>query len=244
LSGVPVARDGPQDKEENMSNVVIFGTGEFAQVASIYLEADSPHKVVAFCVDRERMSEGEILGKPVVAFEDLPGKYPPGAVELYVAIGFKGLNHARAEVFHRCKALGYNCIRYVCSRAIQWGHVEVGENTFVFENNVLQPFVRIGDNCVLWSGNHIGHHARVGDHCFITSHVVVSGGAEIGDYCFLGVNATVGDHMTVAAGCVIGAGALVLSSTEADGAYLGNVSEKARVPANRLRGFQWAKKAG
>jgi sugar O-acyltransferase (sialic acid O-acetyltransferase NeuD family) len=226
-----------------MSKVVIFGTGEFAQVAAIYLEADSPHEVVAFTADAERCTDKELLGKPIVPFEDLPRLYPSEEYQLFVAIGFKGLNQARAEVFHRCKALGYRCIRYVCSKAIQWGHVEVGENSFIFENNVLQPFVRIGDNSVLWSGNHIGHHARIGDHCFLTSHVVVSGGTVVGDYCFVGVNATLGDHVHIAPRCVIGAGAIVVRDTEEGGAYLGAISEKARVPAARLRGFQWARKS-
>ncbi len=197
-----------------MSKVVIFGTGEFAQVAAVYLEADSPHEVVGFTVDGALRSRDQLLGKPVLPFEDLPRTHPQEDYHLLVAIGFKGLNQARAEVFQRCKALGYRCARYVCSRAAQWGHVEVGENTFVFENNVLQPFVRIGDNTVLWSGNHIGHHARIGSHCFITSHVVVSGGTTVGDYSFLGVNATLADHITVAPRCVVGAGAIVLRDTE------------------------------
>jgi sugar O-acyltransferase (sialic acid O-acetyltransferase NeuD family) len=220
-----------------MSKVVIFGTGEFAQVAAVYLEVDSPHEVVAFTVDGARRTQEQFAGKPVLAFEDLPRTHPPEDYQLLVAIGFKGLNQARADVFHRCRALGYRCISYVCSRAVQWGHVEIGQNCFIFENNVLQPFVRIGDNCVLWSGNHIGHHARIGDHCFITSHVVVSGGTVVGDYCFLGVNATLADHITIAPRCVIAAGALVLKDTEEDGAYLGTAAEKARVPAHRLRAF-------
>ncbi len=226
-----------------MSKVVIFGTGEFAQVAAIYLAADSPHEVVAFTVDGDRRAEEHLLDKPVVPFEELQKTHPPTDYQLFIAIGFKGLNQARAEVFQRCKAMGYRCISYVCSKAVQWGHIEVGENTFVFENNVLQPFVRIGDNCVLWSGNHIGHHARIGDHCFITSHVVISGGTIVGDYCFVGVNATLGDHIKVAPRCVIGAGAVVLRDTEEDGAYLGTTSEKAKVPARRLRGFQWVRKS-
>lgn len=226
-----------------MAKVVIFGTGEFAQVAAVYLEADAPHQVVAFTVDGARRDQEQLLGREVVPFEDLPRCFPPGEYELFLAIGFKGLNQARAEVFQRVKALGYHCLSYICSRAIQWGHVEVGENCFVFENNVLQPFVRIGDNSILWSGNHVGHHAQIGSHCFITSHVVISGGTEIGDYCFVGVNATLGDHIQVAPRCVIGAGALVLKNTEEGGAYFGTAAEKARVPANQLRGFKWEPKA-
>ena len=63
--------------------------------------------------------------------------------------------------------------------ATTWSDLDVGENTFVFEYNVIQPFVKIGNNVVLWSGNHIGHHVVIADHCFITSHVVISGATVI-----------------------------------------------------------------
>ena len=58
--------------------VVLFGIGDFAQVADVYLTEDSPHDVVAFTVDREYMEDTELAGRPVVAFEDLEELYPPG----------------------------------------------------------------------------------------------------------------------------------------------------------------------
>ena len=34
-------------------SVVIFGIGDFAQVADVYLTEDSPHEVVAFTVNQK-----------------------------------------------------------------------------------------------------------------------------------------------------------------------------------------------
>ena len=34
-----------------MSEVIIFGAGDYARIASVYLEADSDHKVAGFAVD-------------------------------------------------------------------------------------------------------------------------------------------------------------------------------------------------
>ena len=90
----------------------------------------------------------------------------------------------------------------------------VGENTFIFEANVIQPFVKIGDNVVMWSGNHIGHHTHIASHCFIASHAVISGHVTIGESCFIGVNATLRDGIDIAPRCVIGAGAVVLADQE------------------------------
>ena len=100
--------------------------------------------------------------------------------------------------------------------------MEIGENCFVFENNVLQYGVRVGNNVVLWSGNHIGHQTRIGDNCFVSSHVVVSGFCDIGANSFLGVNSTLADNLVVAPDTVIGAGAVVVRHTESGQVYKGN----------------------
>ena len=207
--------------------VVIFGIGEFAQVADVYVTEDSPYEVVAFSVNREYIEALELSGRPVVAFEDIEELYPPDEFAMLVAIGYSGVNERRADVYNQCKERGYQLISYVCSKATTWNDLDVGENTFVFEDNVIQPFAKIGNNVVLWSGNHIGHHSVVGDHCFITSHVVISGGTVIGDRCFLGVNATIRDHITIAPSTVIGAGAIIMKDTEDKDLYIASRTKKA-----------------
>lgn len=194
--------------------VVIFGTTDFARIASVCLDADSPHEVVAFCADEAYLPETrELLGRPVVAFETLEEHYPPGEHAMLAAIGYSRMNTVRERAYEACKSKGYEMISYVSSKAIHWGNLDIGENTFVFEANVIQPFVRIGSNVVLWSGNHIGHDATIGDHVFIASHAVVSGRVTIGDHCFVGVNATFRDGVTVAPRCVVGANAVVMKDT-------------------------------
>jgi sugar O-acyltransferase (sialic acid O-acetyltransferase NeuD family) len=202
-----------------VSSVVLFGTGDFARVAAVYLRDDSPHDVVAFTVHEEYIDAPDLLGIPVVPFEGLAETHPPGSNAMFVAIGFSGINRHRADLYAECKSRGYELISYVSSQAFVSRDVELGDNCFVFEANVIQPFVRIGSDVVLWSGNHIGHDATIGDHCFIASHVVVSGNVTIGERTFVGVNATFRDGVTVAPDCVIGAGALVMKDTVEGGVY-------------------------
>jgi acetyltransferase-like isoleucine patch superfamily enzyme len=113
----------------------------------------------------------------------------------------------------------------------------VGDNCFIFEDNVIQPFVRIGNDVVIWSGNHIGHHSLIEDHCFIASHAVISGRVTIGRNSFVGVNATFRDGVTVAPQCVIGAGALILRDTSAREVHKGQPSTLARLRSDELRNF-------
>jgi sugar O-acyltransferase (sialic acid O-acetyltransferase NeuD family) len=197
-----------------LSKVVIFGLGDFARIAQRYLESDSPHDVVAFTVHGDYLDRPELSGLPVISFEELEERYPPDEAALLVAIGFSQVNQARSRIYAECKELGYELITYVSSSAMAWPDVPIGENSFVFEANVIQPGATIGADVVLWSGNHIGHDVEIGDHCFIASHVVISGNVKIGNHCFLGVNATVRDGVTIAPRTVVGAGALIMKDTE------------------------------
>ena len=202
------------------TKVVIFGTGSFAELVHAYLRRDGGYEVVAFSAHRDKIDRDQFCGLPVIAFEDLPGRYPPASHQMFIAVGYRQVNQVRADVYAAAKAKGYTLLTYVSPRCTNLA-ASIGDNCFIFEDNTLQPFVTIGNDVILWSGNHIGHHSTIGDHCYITSHVVVSGHCRIGPYCFLGVNATLRDSITVAERCVIGAGALIMKDTKAKQVYLG-----------------------
>ena len=202
--------------------VVIVGAKENAEIAYEYLTHDSDHDVAAFTVEHAYRDTEELCGLPVVAFEDVEQHYPPSDHDAFVALSSARLNRIRTRFFEAVKDKGYRCASYVSSHAFVWHNATIGENAFVFENNVLQHHVSIGDNVVLWSGNHIGHRTVIHDHCFVTSHVVISGFCEIGESSFLGVNACLGDGLAVGHDSVVGAGAVVVKDLPPRGVYVGN----------------------
>lgn len=216
-------------------SLVIFGTGQIAELAHYYFCSDSNHSPVAFAVDAEHMRESTFCGLPVVPFAEVTQAFSPEAADFFVALSYSNLNALRRDRYLAAKAMGYHLSSYVSSRATVLNGGNIGENCFILEDNTIQPFAAIGNNVTLWSGNHIGHHSTIGDHTFIASHVVVSGGVSIGDQCFIGVNATLRDHITIGPCCVVGAGALMLSDAEPSGVYLGPGTERSRVPSSRLR---------
>lgn len=196
-----------------MSKLVIYGTGSIAEVAYAYFTADSNYDVVAFANDPQFITGDESLPQPLVPFDAITKSHPPEECELFVALGYKKTNTIRQERYEQAKQLGYTCATYISSGAHFYG-TPVGENCFILENNVIQPYVSIGDNVTLWSGNHIGHHSTIRDHCFVASQVVVSGHCTIGDHCFLGVNATLRDGIALGPYTVLGSGAIVMQDTE------------------------------
>lgn len=217
--------------------VVIFGTSSFAEIVDIYFTADSPYEIAAFTMHDRYIKEPKFRGRIVTPFEHLIESYPPDRYAMFVAIGYSKLNRTRTEIYEQCRALGYEMVRYINSKALLWGETKVGDNIFILEQNVIQPFVEIGKNTVLWSGNHIGHHSIIGNNVFISSHVVISGNCRVGDNCFMGVNAAVADGVSIAPFSFIGMGAVVTKDTVEKGIYKGPKSAPELYNTDEMRGL-------
>lgn len=201
-----------------MKPLIIFGTGELAELAFFYFQKVAGRSVVGFCVDAAYLCQPQCRGLPVVAFEEVEQSYGPHGHDMFVALGSTNVNRARAQKYTQAKAKGYTLASFISPRAsVHADHI--GDNCFIMDNNNIHPYVTIGSNVIFSNDNHIGHHSVVGDHCFITSNVVVGGGAHIGEGSFLGINAAIRDHVRIGSHSIIGAGALILKDTEEGSVY-------------------------
>lgn len=205
-----------------IKKLIIIGDGEFAEIAYEYFTHDSDYDVVAFSVEKDFLEKKELFNLPIIPFEKLEKLYNPSEYEVFVAVTYTQLNRVRTRLYNEAKKKGFKIASYISSHSFVWHNVKIGENCFVFENNVLQYHVQIGNCVIIWSGNHIGHRAKVNDNCFITSHVVISGYCEIGESSFLGVNSTLADFIKIGKDCIIGAGSNVVRNTKKGKVYIGN----------------------
>jgi len=200
--------------------LVVVGASPSSRLARLYFDTDSEYEVVAFTVNRAYMNGDSFEGLPLVAFEEITEKYPPGDFDMFVAVGYNKMNKTREHLYNRSKEMGYRLPSYISSRCSYLSQFPPGDNCLILEDNTIQPYVKIGNNVVLWSGNHVGHDAVIEDHCYVTSHVVISGFTVIKNNCFLGVNCTLRDAITIAPESLIGAGALIMQDTEEQSVYL------------------------
>ena len=210
--------------------IVIFGDGTLARLARAYFERDSDHEVVAFTVDRERLSTSQDHGVPIVPFDEAVDRYPASDFALFVAVGYTRVNRARAEIVERCQDLGYHLPTLVSSRASTWDDLRTGANCLVFDGAVIEPGVELGDGVIMWSGSQISHDCTIGDHCFLGPAAVVLGDVSIGPRCFVGGNATIRNGVNVAPDCIVGAGAVIKAST-APGEVFAEAATAARAGA-------------
>jgi sugar O-acyltransferase (sialic acid O-acetyltransferase NeuD family) len=206
--------------------LIIFGTGDIAEIAKYYFEIDSNYEVVAFTVDEQYCNGNTFEGKPLIPFERIEIDFPSSEYVMFIALSYAQMNKLRESKFHEAKTKGYKLATYVSSRCTYLSQYLPGENCFIFENNTIQPFVHIGNNITLWSGNHLGHHSRIEDNNFITSHVVISGRCTVEANCFIGVNSTIGHNVTLKKATLVGAGSIITKNTEVDSVYVPSRSVK------------------
>jgi sugar O-acyltransferase (sialic acid O-acetyltransferase NeuD family) len=145
------------------------------------------------------------------------------------------LNKKRAKVFDEAKTKGYKLISYVHPTTSISEEFHMGENCFIFEKNVIQPFVTLGNDIIIWTGNVISHHTTIKDHCFIVSHSAIAGNVTINSFCFIGMNATIRNGIKIAKETVIGAGAIILNDTEEKGVYTNKSTIKLDITSDKLK---------
>jgi len=206
-----------------MEKVIIFGEGNIQEVALFYLQRDEKYDVVGFTADMEYIKSNTYLGLPIVPFGEIETIFSPMEYKMFIPLGYKRNNHLRAEKYYAAKSKGYEFITYISPKATYYG-TPVGENSFILENSIIQPFSKIGNDTILWSGSHIGHHTKIGNHCFIAPCAAVSGVAQVEDYTFIGINATIINGIKIAKDNLIGAGAVITKDTKEKEVYVPNKS--------------------
>jgi len=192
-----------------VSRLVIFGAGKIADVIHDSAMRCEDLETAAFTVDRDYVGTGEFKGLPVVPFDEVAERYPPGGHAMFVALGYHELNALRADRVARARALGYRLATVIDPGARLSPSVRHGENCFVMDHACVQPGVTLGDNVFVFGGALIGHHSTIGDNCWITSNANIAGVVTIGRNTFVAIGATVANDVNIGSDCFLGANALV-----------------------------------
>ena len=93
------------------NKIIIFGTGEIAELAFFYFTNDSKYKVVAFAADKEYIQSSSFQGLPLVPVDTLINNYPPSEYKAHVSLSYNKLNQTRKEKYQLLKDMGYELDR-------------------------------------------------------------------------------------------------------------------------------------
>jgi sugar O-acyltransferase (sialic acid O-acetyltransferase NeuD family) len=207
--------------------IVLYGNGKLAELVLQAFAGDERYRFCAVTADRSFIAAADFRGLPLLPFETLAASYPPEAVDLLVAVGYRRMR-ARREMFDRAKAAGYRLANCVARGARVYPDLVLGENNIISDLAYVGPNSRLGSNNVVRPQTYLGHDVVVGDHAFVASGVSIGGDCRIGSLSFVGLGATITDGRTIADECLIGAGALVVGDTLPCGCYLGHPAKRVR----------------
>ncbi|MHA7865544.1 acetyltransferase [Flagellimonas marinaquae] len=210
---------------------IIYGIGRFAEYVSYVISNDSKYEIIGFCIDQKLMgSDIEFSGLPLVAFETVEDVFRPQNHKMFIAVGD---NAIRAHKFQQAIDKGYSFLSYISSKSNVWDDLTYGQNVFVSEDSVIQPYVTIADNSLL-IGARVAHHSVIGKHSLL-SGCLLGGSVVIGNNCFLGLNTTVKQGVCVGDNNMIGMGCIISKNTKDYEVYrVGDHTVRSAVPRSRF----------
>lgn len=215
--------------------LIIFGTGELAQLAYFYFSHDSEYDVLGFTLDSSYIDSPSYLGLPLIPFEEIVDIYPPNEYKMFIAIGYSKLNQNRIDKYNQAKSKGYVLASYVSSKSTSWPGLVVGENTFIMEDNTIMPFCVIGNNILVFVNNIISHHMVIKDHVTITSHCAIGGNVIIEEKAFIGLNASLRNNIVIGRGAIIGTAANVVKDVDDYKVMMGNPAKALEIDSSEIK---------
>jgi len=181
----------------------IFGSGTISEIAYYYFANESEYQICGFVEYRKFIKKKTFHKLPVIEFEKVEKFFPSKNYYGFVAIGYRSLNDDRTKVYKLLKKKKYKLASFVSKNSHIAKNVKIGDNCFILEKQIIQPFTNIGNNVTLWCGNIIGHHCTIKDNCFITSNVVIAGYSSVGENTFIGIKSAIRDKTKIGKYCAV-----------------------------------------
>ena len=211
------------------SKIVIYGVGSFADYAGYLFENDSNYEVVGYCMEQSYLEKNKSIKRKITTFENLEDTFSMEETYIFIAIGN---NLIRERIYNMAKSKGYHFGTYISSQAITWENLKVGENSFIGEGCVIQPFVTIGDNTIIIISE-IGHHCVIGNNVLLSGSTL-GGNVKVGNVSYVGMGAVVKQKIYIEEKNIIGMGCVIDRNTESNSVYTAKLATKRAVTFDKV----------
>lgn len=207
-----------------MKKVIVYGSITLSTMLFYDAIGNSDFEIACFAMDREYLPGPEMLGLPLVAFQDLPDLYPPAEYDMLALFNGYSRMRDRGRMYLKAKQSGYTLRNYISARA------DVAPDIIMGDNNVIMGTTHLGFGGIMGCNNlirqhvYLGHQFNLGSHNIITAGCNIGGHGVIKDSCYIGLGVTIIDHVRIEDETLIGAGSVVVKHTEAQAKYVGNPS--------------------
>ena len=212
-----------------MQKIIIFGSGDQANVILSELKNFKNYKVIGFC--DEKIPVNKIINKKyklknLGKFKDISKKL----LEKTKGIIGIGENKIRRKMVKTCQKINKNFkwISLISKNAIIDNDVTVGEGTVILSGTVVRNDVKIGKHCLLNSKCSIDHNSVISDFASCGPGVVGGGNVFLGKSSFIGIGSTIRNSIKISDDVYIGAHSYVNKNCEKGYLYYGNPIKKIR----------------
>lgn len=211
-------------------NLVIYGTGKFAEYAAYLFEQKSDYTLKGFCIEKKFFASSALPETyrhlNLWEFESLS---KDENYSFFIAVGN---NEIRTRIFNQGLKLGYNFASFISPEAITYENLELGRNVFISEGSIIHPFVKIADNTIIIGGR-LGHHSRVLANCLLSS-CTVAGNSVIGESCYLGVNSSVSQNIKIASNNILGMNVCIERDTSTGSVFTHTGTKKRKIDFEKV----------
>ncbi len=188
-----------------------------AKLACYYFLRDKKFDIVAFTVDAGHITSPSFMNLPVLPFEEITTRFPPSDYKMFIAIGPNSMNGLREKKFHEAKKKGYELPSYISDKAVCGS--PLGENCFVADGVVINPFAQIGNNNFFWEQCYISCDSVISDHCYFSPHSTLGTFCKVEPNCIVGTSASIKTRIQLAHHSLVGSCSFISKDTEAYGVY-------------------------
>jgi sugar O-acyltransferase (sialic acid O-acetyltransferase NeuD family) len=207
--------------------LLIFGASTLARLACLAARDSARFELVGFVVDEDLCTANSFMGHPVISWSKATSNWLGRDAAMFCAVGYRRML-ARADLFSRAAAAGFEMVSLISPRAHVSPDAAVGRNCFIMDGAVVEPGARLGVNNTVWSNATICHDATLGDHNFIAAGATLGGHTSVGDRSFIGFGAIVRERRRLGSDSLLGAQSCLLQDAADLGVYVGS-------PARRIR---------
>lgn len=199
--------------------VIIFGTTCFSIMLAEYVEKFTDDEVVCFTINEEYIKDNEIMGLPVIGFENIEKKYNTSEFKILNTVGYKEMNTIREKIFYEIEKKGFEVACFIHPSALINAN-EIGTGNIILENVFIGPHTNIGNGNIIWNGVNISHDGNIGNfNCFGAS-TTLAGNVTVRNNCFFGINSSVKNELIVADKTLLGAGCFLNKNTKEEDVYI------------------------
>lgn len=203
---LPARMRGNCVKSERQIDILLFGAGGHAKVASDCARADYPNQMML----SGDGTEGWWRHVPIVPQgEKSLSEWKSVCPRAFVAIGDSEI---RERVTLSLEATGFSLATLIHPSAVVSPSARLESGVLVCPGAVINADARIERGCIVNTGAIVEHECEIGAFSHIAPRAVLGGGAVLGHHCRVCLGAVVSDHISVGCHATIGASAAVLSS--------------------------------